>query len=147
MDNFNIDDNTMNNIKNLINSGDLSSAMSQIPSDVIENFSKMMKNNTNKKDKDGKNNDFNAVKHSNVDNDTVSSNFNLNNIDINTISKISSTISQINNSKNDPRANLLNSLKPYLRDSKKDKIDSYINMLNIAKIAEIINNNKEKNND
>ena len=51
------------------------------------------------------------------------------------------------NSKNDPRANLLNSLKPYLRDEKKGKIDQYMNLLNVSKIAEIMkDNNKENNN-
>ena len=52
----------------------------------------------------------------------------------------------MNNSKNDPRANLLNSLKPYLRDSKKSKLDNYMNLLNVSKIADLMknaNNNKE----
>ena len=54
---------------------------------------------------------------------------------------------KIKNSKNDPRANLLNSLKPYLRDEKKGKIDQYMNLLNVSKIAEIMkDNNKENNN-
>ena len=47
------------------------------------------------------------------------------------------------NSKNDPRANLLYSLKPYLRDSKKNKLDQYVNMLNISKIADMMNKNKD----
>ena len=47
------------------------------------------------------------------------------------------------NNKNDPRANLLYSLKPYLRDSKKDKLDQYVNLLNVSKIAELMNNNNE----
>ena len=50
------------------------------------------------------------------------------------------------NSKNDPRANLLYSLKPYLRDSKKEKLDQYVNMLNVSKIAEIMNQNNNKDN-
>ena len=49
------------------------------------------------------------------------------------------------NSKNDPRSNLLNSLKPYLRNSRKEKIDQYANLLNFTKIAELLKNeNKEK---
>ena len=53
------------------------------------------------------------------------------------------------NKKDDPRANLLHSLKPYLRDSKKDKVDQYVNLLNISKIADIMNNtgNKENKNE
>ena len=61
--------------------------------------------------------------------------------------KFSSVFGKMKNSKNDPRANLLNSLKPYLRDEKKGKIDQYMNLLNVSKIAEIMkDNNKENNN-
>ncbi len=39
---------------------------------------------------------------------------------------------KMNNSKDDPRKNLLNSLRPYLRDSKKRKVGYYIrNLLNV----------------
>jgi len=47
------------------------------------------------------------------------------------------------NNKNDPRANLLHSLKPYLRDNKKDKLDQYVNLLNMTKVADIM---KQDNN-
>ena len=61
--------------------------------------------------------------------------------------KMSSALGKMKNTSNDPRANLLNSLKPYLRDSKKGKLDNYINLLNVSKIAEIMkDNNKENNN-
>lgn len=56
---------------------------------------------------------------------------------MNTIMKLSSALGKINN-KNDPRANLLYSLKPYLRDAKKEKLDQYVNLLNVSKIAEIL---------
>ena len=41
--------------------------------------------------------------------------------------------------KDDPRANLLRSLKPYLSNNKKDKIDNYIKFLQFAKIIEVMN--------
>ena len=59
--------------------------------------------------------------------------------------KITSAFSKMNN-KNDPRANLLYSLKPYLRDNKKDKLDQYVNLLNITKIADILKDDKKENN-
>lgn len=62
------------------------------------------------------------------------------NLDANTILKMKSIMEKMNN-KNDPRANLLYSLKPYLRDSKKNKIDQYVNMLNISKIADFMSKN------
>ena len=56
--------------------------------------------------------------------------------------KMKSIMENMNN-KNDPRANLLYSLKPYLRDSKKDKLDQYVNLLNVSKIAELMNKNND----
>ena len=64
---------------------------------------------------------------------------------MNTIMKISSAFGNMNN-KNDPRGNLLNSLKPYLRDQKKDKLDSYVNLLNMSKIADLLKNTNTTNN-
>ena len=49
-------------------------------------------------------------------------------------------------SNNDPRANLLYSLKPYLRNERKDKIDQYANLLNMTKIAELLKNDNKENN-
>ena len=46
---------------------------------------------------------------------------------MNTILKMKSIMESMNN-KNDPRANLLYSLKPNIRESKKDKVDQYVNM-------------------
>ena len=73
-------------------------------------------------------------------NATSSSNFNsgIPDFDINMILKLKSIMDTMNNSKNDPRANLLQSLKPYLKDSKKEKVDQYIKFLNIAKVIETL---------
>ena len=60
---------------------------------------------------------------------------------MNTFLKMKSVIENLNN-KNDPRCNLLYSLKPYLRESRKEKIDQYANLLNIANIAELLKNDK-----
>ena len=49
------------------------------------------------------------------------------------------------NDNNDPRKNLLSSLKPYLRDSKKEKLDQYANLLNVAKIADLFKNDSKEN--
>lgn len=72
---------------------------------------------------------------------------NTNNIDMNTLMKMKTVMEKLNNS-NDPRSNLLYSLKPYLREERKEKLDQYANLLNIAKIADIFKNeNKEKPHD
>lgn len=136
--NINFNTNDMNKIKNMVDNGNISEAISQISPEMIENISQMFsQNNPNNNNNNNKANNTNT---------TTNSNFDLNNLDLNTISKISSTFGKLNNSKNDPRSNLLNSLKPYLRDSKKEKLDNYMNLLNVSKIAEILKNNDKENN-
>ena len=133
-DNFNLDENTINNIKNLVDNGNLEGALSQISPEMIENVSKMLNNNSN-----------NSTSNTNSSSDnTNNSSFDFNNIDPATIMKITSAFSKMNN-KNDPRTNLLYSLKPYLRDGKKEKLDQYVNLLNITKMADILKDDKKEN--
>ena len=109
------------------NGNDLNNMLGQISPEMINNLSSMLNSSTQ-----------NSNNH-NSNNSTSNLNF-----DMNTIMKMKSIMENMNN-KNDPRANLLYSLKPYLRDSKKDKLDQYVNLLNVSKIAELMN--KNNNND
>ena len=61
------------------------------------------------------------------------------NIDINTMLKMKSIIDAMNNQKDDPRANLLKSLKPYLKESRKEKVDQYIKIFSMEKVFEQFN--------
>ncbi len=63
------------------------------------------------------------------------------NFDIKTIMKIKSLLNQINN-QNSPRNNLLLSLKPFLKNEKKEKLDQYIQISNIISIIGLLNNDK-----
>ena len=118
----------MNNIQNTSpssnSSPDINNILNQVSPEMINNLGNMLNSN-------------------NQSNQNTSQNGNLN-IDMNTIMKMKSIMDNMNN-KNDPRANLLYSLKPYLRDSKKDKLDQYVNLLNVSKIADFMN--KNNNND
>ena len=144
--NFNLDKNTMDKLNSVMKGGNVSDLISQIPPDVLANFSSMMNNNNNNSNNNSNKTENNKdLNNNNSDNNTGNSNnsFNFNNIDMNTMLKMKSIIDKMNNS-NDPRSNLLASLKPYLRDNKKQKLDEYANLLNFAKIAEIFkNDNKE----
>lgn len=60
-----------------------------------------------------------------------------NNIDFETILKIKTIMEKMNSNQNDPRSNLLLSLKPYLKESKRNKVDQYIQLLNISKILDV----------
>ncbi len=118
----NIDQNTINNIKNMVDNGDLNGAISQISPEMIQNFSKMFGNTDNSN-------------NSNTQNPNSQ-------IDMNQLMNLANSFK---NQKNDPRSNLLNSLKPYLRDGKKEKLDNYINLINMSKVAEIMKNNPNMN--
>ena len=156
MDNFNIDENSINKLKDMLNKGELNDVISKIPPEMMQNFSSMMggsNNNSNSNSGNGQNantqSNFNNTNNNVANNNASASNnasngFDFSNIDMNTILKMKSVMDKMNNS-NDPRSNLLYSLKPYLRDSKKEKLDQYANLLNVAKIAELFKNDGKEN--
>lgn len=149
--NFNFDENTMNKLNSMMQNGDVSKIMSNISPEMIENFSKMINNADNTVNSTNNSSSSNSTHPNNLNSNTNSSshsnninNFDFSNIDINTIMKIKNIMQKMN-STNDPRSNLLASLKPYLRDNKKEKLDQYANLMNFAKVAELLksDNNKE----
>ena len=123
---MNLNNQSMENIKNLVDNGNISEAISQISPEMIQNFSKILSSQKKENQTQNSQTQQNNV-NSNFQNEQTNSakaqnndfNFNMDNIDMNTIKNISSIMGNMNNTKNDPRANLLASLKPYLRDSKK----------------------------
>ena len=145
MNNMNFDENTINKLKDMMNKGELNDVISQIPPEMIQNFSSMMSSNSSSNNKNENNNSNNNNDINNANSNTSNNNFDFSNIDMNTILKMQSIMSKMNNS-NDPRSNLLYSLKPYLREERKAKVDQYANLLNVAKLAELFNNNPNGNN-
>ena len=130
----------------MLNNGNLNDMISQIPPDALKNFSNMMNSNNastptppNASSQESNNNSTSSST-SNSDSRTNSSNFDFNNIDINTMMKMKNIIEKMNNS-SDPRSNLLQSLKPYLRNEKKDKLDQYSKILNMTNLMELFNQN------
>ena len=166
MENFNIDENTMNKLKGMLNNGDLNNLVSQIPPEMMQNFSNLMSNNSglsnsqqaensNNNDKNKSSNNSNFDSNNNANSSNINSannsatsnninNFDFSKIDMNMMLKMKSIMENLNSS-NDPRSNLLYSLKPYLRDEKKDKIDQYANLLNFAKVAEVFKSDNKEN--
>ena len=152
MNNFNIDKQTMDKLNFMLNNGNLNDMLSQIPPDTLKNISNMMKTNshsTSDKETDSNNtnplNTENTHSFSDSNANTNINNFDFSNIDINTMMKIKSVMEKMNDSSS-PRANLLQSLKPYLRDEKKSKLDQYANLLNMANLIELFNQNNDKEN-
>lgn len=128
----------MNQLKNMMKNGDLNHMISQIPPEMIQNFSSMMNQNS-------ANSSHDTSHHAQSTNssENQSNSFDFSKIDMNTLLKMKSVMEKLNSS-NDPRSNLLYSLKPYLREGKKEKIDQYANLLNVAKLADLFKDtNKE----
>ena len=144
LDNFNIDENTINNLKNMLQSGQLDDVVKQIPPDMINNFSNMMNNNSNKSSENTSQGNS-TTNNVSSNNNSTSNGFDFSKIDMNTMLKMKSIMEKMS-SNDDPRANLLYSLKPYLRNERKDKIDQYANLLNMTKIAELLKNDNKENN-
>ena len=57
-------------------------------------------------------------------------------LDIETILKLKDIMSKINKSQNCARNKVLYSLKPYLEDNKKEKLDQYIKLANLLSVIE-----------
>ena len=98
------------------------------PEELLKNF--MNFNNNSSIKNDGENSS--SSDSSNKDN-TTSNNM----PDMETIMKLMSIIKASN--QNNPSKDLLNSLKPFLNDSRKEKIDKYIQILGITKALEMFN--------
>ena len=82
---------------------DINKILSQVSPEMLNNLSSSLNSNSYSNNNNSNQNNFN--------------------LDMNTILKMKSIMENMNN-KNDPRANLLYSLKPYLRESKKNNIFS-----------------------
>ena len=110
------------NISNMINDGN-------IPDDIKNIINNLKSDNAS------------STNNSSTSSDSTSS---TPNIDIETILKMKSIFEKMN-STDDPRANLLRSLKPYLKESRKSKVDQYIQLFNMSKVMDIFKPNGGEN--
>ena len=110
-----------------------------ISPDMVNNLFNMFNNSNtqnsgtdnNYSEPDPQNNSNNFNYYSNQDNSNST-----NGIDFETIMRMKTIIDKMN-TKNDPRSNLLQSLKPYLKDSRKSKVDQYIQLMNMSKVMDV----------
>lgn len=110
---------------------------------LMEQFNKMLQNN---EFPDELKNALNSFKNSS--NNTNNTNSAMPEIDMNTILKMKQVMDSINSNKDDPRSNLLMSLKPYLKESRKKKVDQYVQLFGLGKAFEMLNSlGGEKKND
>lgn len=108
--------------------------------------------NNNEKNNSNNNFDFSSIismfnnsdntQNYSEENSGSNSNFNF---DIGTILKLQKIFSSLN--ANDPKKNLLLSLKPFLRKSRQDKLNEYITILTIGNAIGMFNSRGDKNNE
>lgn len=108
--------------------------------EMLKNLSEMLGNN------DSSDNFKNIISNFTSNNNTKnnentdsSPNFDFSNIDMATLMKFKNIMGKMNSKKNDPRSNLLLSLKPYLKPSRKEKLDQYIQFMNITSVIDTFN--------
>lgn len=117
---------------------------------MINNLMNMFKNQQNASNSTGQtenpsispeaiNNIMNMIKNNNKENSSETNSNSTNNIDMETIMKLKSVLDKVN-TRDDPRSNLLLSLKPYLKESRKSKVEQYIQLFNMTKVLDIFNN-------
>ena len=117
--------------------------MNEDMSNMINKINNMIKNNEIPDEIKNIVNQFNSSNDNSNnkcnDQDISSSSYTETDFDINTILKIKKMMDSINSNKDDYRANLLRSLKPYLKPSRKEKVEQYIQFLNIEKMLGMFN--------
>ncbi len=103
-----------------------------ISPEMVNNLMGMLGTNSSNNEQTGNNYSENTS-NNNAQN---TNNSNSGNIDFETIMKMKSIIDKMN-IKDDPRSNLLESLKPYLKESRRGKVDQYIQLMNISRVIEV----------
>ena len=131
--------NSSNNSNNFNNSG-----YSQNTKKINNSYNTYNNNNyssynksSNSYNNNYSNSNYNAQNNNNKSNEQNSNN-SIPNIDMDTLMKLQNIMSKMKNSDNDDMSRLLLSLKPYLRDGRKDKIDDYIKLIKMGKMTQIL---------
>ena len=97
-----------------------------ISPDMINNLMEMVNNNNS---------------NSNSNNDASNNETSSNAIDFETFMKMKSIMDKMN-TKDNPRSKLLLSLKPYLKDDRKNKLEQYIKLSKIIEILPLLGGDK-----
>ena len=125
----------MQKLSSMINSSNTDENSKYTNDDVSSNSNQFNMDNL----KEFINNFQSSSQESNANINDDSNNSNNFNFDINTMMKMKNIMDKMNSSRNDPRSNLLQSLKPYLNDNRKERLYQYMQFLNISKVLEAFN--------
>lgn len=130
--NFTNSNETNNSSDNFENTNTINNENSGVNPEMLKNIMNMF-------------NSSNSSSNSNNSNTQNNSEASSPNIDINMLLKIKSIMDNMNANKNDPRSNLLRSLKPYLKKSRQDKVEQYVQLFSMGKIINAFNSNGGEN--
>lgn len=117
---------------------------------IPDNLKELLNNRNNSKDNDSTNSSISPEMLSNLVNAFQSSNSNTSetssnnsektpDFDIEMLMKMKDIMSKMNSNKNDPRTNLLRSLKPYLNNERQTKVEQYVKLFSVSKIMDVFN--------
>lgn len=107
----------------------------QIPDNIKEMLNSLQNNSS-------------ETKNTSSDTNSQNNSQSIPNIDINTMLKMQQIMNTMNKSSNSSGANLLRSLKPYLKPSRQAKVDEYIQLFSLEKTIELMKQfGGEKKND
>ena len=127
-----------NKFSTMINEGNIPDDMKNILSSLSSNGSSNSSKGFENSNSNVSSNDTNSHNiNSKDDNSSNSSNSDNSSIDFETILKMKNIMEKMKQNNNDPRANLLLSLKPYLKESRKEKVDQYIKLFNMSKVIDV----------
>ena len=123
----------MSTIMNMMNSMSSNHNKAQNSGNILDDIAKFQDSNTN------------SQQFTNPSNDSEEKSENQNHInangmpDMETMMRIMKVMNSMNSPQNNASANLLNSLRPFLRDSKKEKLDQYVKMVKISNVISELN--------
>lgn len=107
--------------------------------EIPDNIKSMMNNFATEQNNSSPSQESSSNSMENEEQRNSNDSFEMPNIDLNTMLKMKSIVDSMNKQQNDPRANLLRSLKPYLKPSRKEKVDQYIKLFSMGKVFEVLN--------
>lgn len=110
-----------------------------ISPEMVNNLFTMFNNSNSNSENSNANNSDNSSKQDynySSNSNNQDNPFGNSGIDFETIMRMKTIIDKMN-TKDDPRSNLLQSLKPYLKDSRKSKVDQYIQLMNMSKVIDV----------
>ena len=142
MNSGNIPDNLKDSLGSLMNSATMSKK-EETTSESKENVSQEKQEGTSSIDPSMIENIMKMFNSSNTtsSDSSDSSSSSTSTIDIEMLMKMKSIMDKMNSNKDDPRSNLLLSLKPYLKESRKDKVEQYIKLFNMSKVMDVLKPN------